>query len=418
MQTVYVLICIGVASLLLLMFIRRVDGGVIIPKKRCDDYTFVQEDFVPQNSYNVGNNVSSIVEMDTLSVKAAFVELMEEDAGKFQVDKFAPFRVSASTREQSMIYIQAVLDRINKKANRKYAVLDVQSTRKESSFDPSDNGIVDRYVVNLFVQEHDARQVHASAHNISMSFVVKPGTGELQITKLHFITDYYYEGPLVGGANPYDKFFRILNPFHLQQPFETSDDKILATDDMQIGLLKDHNRDAKTPRYRCFGSQGQTKEVCERGSGYWDRPVKEDVECPFYQGNKNYVNRLGGLKPDGEFCQLPVGMKPVGYRYFSSDPAHNPWCYNCKIGADGSPGGAGPCCDEQRNKQLYPGLSSPDYMFPEDALERGQAWRELGDRGLHWRANVTKIRDVTDRNQKQPVFNAVIGPGPGPTPKR
>jgi hypothetical protein len=407
-------IAIACAALFLLLFVRRnADTGCIVKNEVCDNGIFLQEDFVPQNSYNVGHNVSSIVEMDTLAVKAAFTKIMEEDSDKFRVAEMPPFRLAASTREQSLRYAKDILQRINRKANRNFEVLDVQSTRKESSFDPADNGIIDRYMINLFVQEHDSRQVHAAAHNISMSFVVKPGVGEIQVTNLHFITDYYYEGPLVGCANPYDKYFRIMNPFHLQQPFVTTDDKILTTDDMQIQLLKDHHRDAKTPRYRCFGGEGATKSKCERTGGYWDRPVTVDEECPFYQGNKNYVNRLGGIKPDGESCQLPVNMKLVGYRYTSNDPAHKPWCYNCKIGADGSPNSVGPCCDEQRNKQLYPGLSSPDYMFPGDALERGQAWRELGDRGLHWRTHATKIRDTTDRNQKQPVFNAVIGPGPG-----
>ncbi len=370
----------------------------------------LQEDFVPHNSYGVGNNVNSIVEMDTLAMKAAFNELIQDDAGMIKIDNLPPFRLSAATREQSRVYIQAVLDRINEKANRRFAMLDIQSVGKESSFDPVDNNIIERYVVNLFVQENDSRQVHAAAHNISMTFVIKPITQQLMIINLHFITDYYYEGPLVGGANPYDKFFRILNPFHLQQPFTTSDDKVLASDNLQIGILKNHHNDLKQPQYRCFGNGGKTQRDCESQDGYWDKPVQSDNECAFYMANKNYVNRHGGLNPDGDFCELPIGMKRVGYRFFSADPAHKPWCYNCRIGFNGEPGSAGPCCDEQRNKQLYPNLSSPDYMFAGDSLERGQQWRELGDRGLHWQKNVTTNRNVKDRNQQQPVFNALVGP--------
>lgn len=379
---------------------------------------YLKEDFVPHNSYAVGNDVSSLVEMDTLAINAAFNEIMKDDAGMFRVSELPQFRQAVATREQSREYIQAVIDRINRKANRRYAILDIQSIGKETTFDPSDNNnIIERYVVNLFVQEHDSRQVHASANNISMTFIVKPATQAMQITDLHFITDYYYNGPLVGGANPYDKFFRILNPFHLQQPFRTSDDKVLHTDGEMLAILKDHHNDAKTPRYRCFGDgssnktlDAKTQRECQNNGGNWDKPVVADEECPFFGANKNYVNRHGGVTPDGQFCELPVGMKRVGYRYASDDPANKPWCYSCRIGADGAPNSAGPCCDEQRNKSLYPGLVSPDYMFPGDALERGQQWRELGDRGIHWRAQATTIRDTTDRNQKQPVFNAVVGP--------
>jgi hypothetical protein len=371
--------------------------------------TLLQEEFVPHNSYSVPNQVSSLVEMDTLAMKAAFNQIMEADAGMFSLAKLAPFRPAAATKEQSDSYVQTVLDRINRIANRRFAVLDVQSVRKETSFDPEDNAIIERYTVNLFVQEHDPRQVSAAAHNISIVFIVRPLTGDMQVTDLHFVTDYYYDGPLVGGRNPYDKFFRILNPFHLQQPFTTSEDKVLPTADAQIAISYAHHKGLQTPRYRCFGANGETQQKCEERDGYWDKPVVADAECPFYQANKNYVNVLGGVHPEGQYCQLPLGMKSVGYRFHSADPAHKPLCYNCRIGKDGSPNSIGPCCDEQRNKELYPNLVTPDYAFPGDGLERGQQWRELGDRGLHWRGQVTTIRNVKDRNQKQPVFGALVG---------
>lgn len=40
--------------------------------------------------------------------------------------------------------------------------------------------------------------------------------------------------------------------------------------------------------------------------------------------------------------------------------------------------------------------------------------RELADRGLNWQKHPTSIKNIADPNQKQPVFNAIIGPGPGP----
>lgn len=420
MKTIFVVAAV-VVTVILLLFVIRVDNTFSVrfrrggekPSTGCGKTgTLLQENFVPSNSYDVPNKVSSIVELDALSVKAAFNQIMQQDRGIFRVDTFAPFRPGITTNEQSRQYIRDVLERINITSNRRYAILDIQSVKKESSFDPSDNGIVDRYVANLFVQEHDSRQVHAAATNISMTFLVKPSVGDMQITDLHFITDFYYDGPLVDGNNIYDKFFRILNPFHLNKPFATSNDNVLADDNSQISLLKNKDKIAKSPGYRCFGnSDATTQQECDSANSYWDTPVKSDKECPFYQSNKNFNNVLGGVSPDGQFCQLPTGMKRIGYRYFSSDPADKPFCYGCKIGADGSSGGAGPCCDEQRNKTLYPNLVTPDYMFAGDPLERGQNWRELGDRGIHWQANVTSTRNVTDRNQKQPVFNAIIGPG-------
>ncbi len=373
------------------------------------------ENFVAQNSMDIEKDLNSIVQMDTMQVNAVFNSIIKDDAGMFNVQSLPPFRYQASTREQTLQYIDDVLRRVNKKAGRNFVALDIQSTKRDSSFDPKDNGIIDRYIINLFVQEHDPRQVHASANDISMSFIVKPTTRQMMITELYFITDHFYEGPMVDGLNPADvKQLQLLNPFHLQQPFTTHTDKVLAADDQQIKLLKNYHKELRTPRYRCFGGNAaaNSREKCESGSGYWDTPVTKNEECPFFQTNKNYVNRLGGVIPDKEFCELPVGMKRVGYRYYSHDPANKPQCYNCRIGLDGMPGGAGPCCDEQRNKTLYPHLTSPDYMFPGDQIERGQNWKELGDRGLTWQKHPTQIRNITNPRQKQPVFNSITGPAP------
>lgn len=400
--------------ILVLGWLAHRSGVVSSPKKGgAASVLPLKENFVARNSLEVEKRLGSIVEMDTLGLKAVFATLVHDDSDMFDVSALPPFRFTAHTREQSLQYIEDVLARVHRASGRSFHVLDVQSIRKESSFDPADNAIIDRYIVNLFVQEKDSRQVHASAHNISMSFVVKPVTGQLQITDLYFITDHFYDGDMVEGDNPNDRFYRMLNPFHLQEPWLTTGDQVLPSDDKQISMLRDHHKDLRTPRYRCFGAPETRKDQCEAAGGYWDTPVKSNEECPFFRANKNYVNRLGGVHPDGDFCELPVNMKRVGYRNFSVDPAHEPYCYNCRIGADGMPGSMGPCCEEQRNKQLYPNLAGPDYAFAGDELERGQMWAELGERGLNWQKHPTQIRNVTNRLQKQPVFNAVIGPGPG-----
>ena len=43
--------------------------------------------------------------------------------------------------------------------------------------------------------------------------------------------------------------------------------------------------------YRCFGTPNgfevETEEECSKKLGTWDRPCKNDYECPFYKKNKN-----------------------------------------------------------------------------------------------------------------------------------
>lgn len=373
----------------------------------------VVEDFVPSNARVVSKQLTSVVELDSLAMTANFRALINEDAGLFDMNALPAFQRAEPDRDTTNGYLNAILKRINNKIDREFFLLDLQSVGKESSYDPADRGLVDKYMVNLFVQDKDHRRVHAAVYNMSVSFVVKPSTNQLQITELYFITDHFYKGPLVDGENKNDRFFRLQNAYFLNQPFHTTDDKVLFSDNQQISLLQQHNHDLRTPQYRCFDVQGKeapSADVCNSESGYWDTPVKNSEECPFYRRNKNYTNNFGGIERDGGgYCEIPLGMKRVGFRYTSADPANKPLCYNCRIGSDGMPGSIGPCCEEQLNKELYPNLVSPDYAFPSDPLLRGQAWAQLAARGLHWAKHPTNIQDVTDPMQRQPVFGAIIG---------
>lgn len=425
-------IFIGVALVILLIMCFR-----YVSREKFDSVTFNasslypindMEEFVPWNSQNVGKYQISAVKADQLSLEGAFQKLINEDSGKIDTSSISEYRNQPVITEQARIYINHILARINRMTDRRFHILDVQATFKETAIDARDRLIVDRYKTELFVQEKDSRKVSAHAMNIRVVFIVKGQT--IKITELHFITDYFYNRPLVDGYNPTQKntistsnsnfgveYFRILNPFHLTQPFFTSEDKVLPSDNDQETLLVQHDTELAKPNYRCFEGSGDevgnNKEQCDLRDGYWDKPVTRDEECPFFMANKNFPNRLGGVDPNGNRCEMPVGTKRIGYRYISADPIHKPWCYGCNIGADGQPGSAGPCCDEQLNKDLYPNLVTPDYVFPGDALERGQFWQELSERGINWQRHPTKIRDITNPKQKQPVFNAIIGPGPG-----
>lgn len=378
-----------------------------------------QENFVPWNNEVVGKHYITVLRLDQERMKQFFQALVNEDAGKIPTGNLDTFRAQEYITEQAHIFLQRVLDRLNVKANRKFKFLDTQSIKRELSYDKTDYQLVERYTFNIFIQEKNKQNVHAHVLNVSFQVLVKGQ--KMAITKMHFVTDHFYNRPLVDGENVHDRYFRIKNPFHLHQPFYTTEDRVLFPDNVIDSVLKDTHRDLRTPKYGCFDIGGQqkidNKVQCDLAAGYWDKPVEYDAECPFFKANKNFVNRLGGLEPNSNSCQMPIGTRRIGYRYISADPAYKPWCYNCKIGADGSPGSIGPCCDEQLDKELYPNLVGPDYAFGSvgggDALERYQHAQELAERGLHWAAKPTNTRDVTNPSQKQPVFNAIISPGPG-----
>lgn len=75
------------------------------------------------------------------------------------------------------------------------------------------------------------------------------------------------------------------------------------------------------------------------------------TDCPYYSKNKNYKNKRGGCH--NGYCEFPIG-------YLDG----NPYCYNCNNIHDPR------CCDDQKNRDLYPDLLSPDYAFEMDEFER------------------------------------------------
>lgn len=124
--------------------------------------------------------------------------------------------------------------------------------------------------------------------------------------------------------------------------------------------------------YKCFGAKKwhKTKEECEKNFGKWDRPCQNDYECPFYQKNKNYPNERGRCK--GGICDMPLNIQIVGYTKFKDGDAYKPYCHGCNADFKDAVNntGLGPCCDEQRDRELYPNLKSPDYAFSGDEGDR------------------------------------------------
>lgn len=118
--------------------------------------------------------------------------------------------------------------------------------------------------------------------------------------------------------------------------------------------------------FTCFGSKGNNLFDCmssknrigkEKEKGIWDKPCINNEECPFYRANKNYKNNFGGCI--NGYCQMPVGIKRIGYHFFSN--LRSAICYNCKNKNNFN------CCLSQLNNiNKYPGLITPDYVFSGD----------------------------------------------------
>jgi hypothetical protein len=126
-------------------------------------------------------------------------------------------------------------------------------------------------------------------------------------------------------------------------------------------------------------------------TGVWDKECQKDEDCPFFQANKNYPNNFGGCSKG--VCQLPVGMKRIGFKHYNKD---KPLCYNCNMKdevmtADGysvirerecSGIECNKCCDIQLKKNIYPDMKSPDFVFENDQIERVKHKQLLERTGL------------------------------------
>jgi len=120
-------------------------------------------------------------------------------------------------------------------------------------------------------------------------------------------------------------------------------------------------------KFKCHLKDGFSESTCKSYSfknktyGVWDKPCENNNECPFYKSNKNYKNNRGGCI-NGK-CEMPKNVKNIAYHYY--DTSTKPLCYNCNIdeciGLE-----CYDCCIEQEDRNKYPNLKSPDYIFEND----------------------------------------------------
>jgi len=129
--------------------------------------------------------------------------------------------------------------------------------------------------------------------------------------------------------------------------------------------------------YKCFGKIEFTQRECEAETdiignrvepGVWDRRCVADEDCPFYRANVNYPNDFG--KCQNGYCQLPKGLKPIGYRKYQKNSL--PLCYNC-IDKKTNKRVVDTCCSEQHH---------PDYVFENDLKTRYKVRKQLEEKGL------------------------------------
>lgn len=170
-------------------------------------------------------------------------------------------------------------------------------------------------------------------------------------------------------------FFKIENSLGLFYPYATSADDIQITqEDIQLEKERQLLVEELNSEYTCFGVSGNisNEKECKEFEGTWDKPVKDNYECPFYKANKNYTNERGGVNLGG-YCEMPSGVQIIGYRHFDKNfEVSKPKCYNCDDNLLGD-GTLGYCCDTQLD---------PDYKFDGDTQDRKNAQTELNEKNL------------------------------------
>lgn len=310
-----------------------------------------------------------------------------------------------------------VVEQINKASSRTFEPLDVVAFRTEIKRNVGETKDIYKYTSTLFITEQYSENVNNWSKQIYYEAI--GSNGKLELVRIELLGNNRDGLQIVPGNDPNsNSYFKILSKYHIQQPYTTSEDRVLFDDEATDRHLRDYYRKARETKYSCF-SEGEmtlpldTQGACLAAGGKWDSPPENSADCPYYKVNPHYPNERGGLAYDGT-CEMPLGTKKIGYRHTSNDPQHLPFCYNCKDDK-GNIIGIGQCCDEQANNtSRYPELQGkPDYMFRSDITERYNAREELAEKGLKWERYPNRIfeknLDVHNLPQLNPVFNKTVG---------
>lgn len=263
-------------------------------------------------------------------------------------------------KEEITLITTAFMDYYNTLNKSNFFILEMPFEGIKATLIPGKE-ISKKYTIPLFIYEKDLNYLVRLKITVTMSPL-----GKVTLILLEEFKEIKSDTKLLP---PYTKQ-PIISDF---KAGETEFIQLFTEDDQKLEdtrLAKIAELDLK---YTCLGIPGTNTETdnkteCEIFGGVFDRPVKEDSDCPFYKANKNYDNIRGGAK--NGFCEMPSGVSIKGYRFYDKNPEKFlPQCYNCKDKLIGQ-GTIGTCCADQSDTLKYPGLKSPDYRFSGDTLDR------------------------------------------------
>jgi len=146
--------------------------------------------------------------------------------------------------------------------------------------------------------------------------------------------------------------------------------RLKMPDDYLEAVDKNYDKDNNVGNYGCYGNDKVTNKFeCDSFYKYdgnikdyyskWDKKCSQNEECPYYKANKNYPNDRGGCN-DG-FCELPVGVKRVGFKKYIDTDVNRPLCYNCSDTTNYD------CCANIEDKN-----GNTDYVFENDFSDRNK----------------------------------------------
>ena len=184
----------------------------------------------------------------------------------------------------------------------------------------------------------------------------------------YYINDLIIIGTGIKENITFSKF--NINKFKLENTFNSN----ININKKQLNKFLENKKKKKiyeNNRHRCFYKNASSKDDCisinknNNTLGIYDSPCIKNEDCPFYKKNNNYPNKRGGCI--NGYCELPINISLLGYKEYIDN--NKPICYNCKNSKCNGVE-CNLCCEEQKNKKIYPNLNGPDYAYQNDFNER------------------------------------------------
>jgi hypothetical protein len=184
--------------------------------------------------------------------------------------------------------------------------------------------------------------------------------GDISIDRIHFTNPY-----LISTFVSKNQLFKENNKIEIVKETITAlkMSLVLATLVSKESFISRLNLSPEftDPSYVCVGNESiSSKALCNssfdiygnpKEPSFTDKPCKKNEECPYYKANKRYPNDRGGCI-SGK-CEMPVGVKRIGYTQYFDRGQYSPFCYGCNRDLD--------CCNTQKE---------PDFAFSNDKDDR------------------------------------------------